>query len=179
MWKKFKIINARNFIHRLNFLKEELQSMISLEMMTADQFDHYSKFSFEQFLNESAKSSGESIEALRLKIGGPPNLPTANDLWYVIRSEDQSIGFIWIQLHSKKSEAFIYDFFINPEHRSKGFGRETFISGIELMKKRPVEKIKLCVFHDNSVARSLYSSLGFQETHFNPERRQYTLELLL
>jgi ribosomal protein S18 acetylase RimI-like enzyme len=104
--------------------------MISLEMMTADQFDHYSKFSFEQFLNESAKSSGESIEALRLKIGGPPNLPTANDLWYVIRSEDQSIGFIWIQLHSKKSEAFIYDFFINPEYRSKGFGRETFVSGI-------------------------------------------------
>jgi ribosomal protein S18 acetylase RimI-like enzyme len=147
--------------------------------MTADQFDHYSKFSFEKFLNESAKSSGECVEELRRKVGGPPNRPTENDLWYAILSEDQCIGFIWIQLHPRKKEAFIYDFYIETDYRSIGLGRETLVSGIELMKKRPVEKVKLCVFHDNSVARKLYSSIGFKETHFSPERRQYTLELLL
>lgn len=153
--------------------------MISLETMTTDQFDHYSKFSFEKFLNESAKSSGESVEVLKKKIGGPPNRPTENDLWYAILSEDQYIGYIWIQLHPIKKEAFIYDFYIKADYRSKGLGRKTLLNGIELLSKRPVEKVKLCVFHDNSVARKLYSSLGFRETHFNPERRQYTLELLL
>ena len=153
--------------------------MISLETMTSDQFDHYSKFSFEKFLTESAKSSGERVEELRPKIGGPPNRPTENDLWYSILSERQCVGFIWIQLHSRKKEAFIYDFYIEPDYRSKGLGRRTLESGIDLMKKRFVEKVNLCVFHDNSVARKLYSSLGFKETDFSPERRQYTLELML
>lgn len=153
--------------------------MMSLQTMTSDQFDHYSKFSFEKFINESAKSSGKSVDELRLEVGGPPNRPTENDLWHAILSEDQCIGFIWIQLQPRKKVAFIYDFYIETDYRSKGLGRETLVRGIELMKKHPVEKVKLCVFHDNSVARKLYSSLGFEETDFNTERRQYTLELLL
>ena len=147
--------------------------------MTADQFDLYSKFSFEKFVNESAKSTGESVEELKRKFGGPPHRPTENDLWYVILSEDQSIGYIWIQLNPRRKEAFIYDFYIETDYRSKGLGRETLVSGIELMKERLMEKVKLCVFHDNAIARKLYSSLGFKESHFSHERRQYTLELLL
>ncbi|MEK2688463.1 GNAT family N-acetyltransferase [Bdellovibrio sp. GT3] len=153
--------------------------MIRLEPMTADQLNHYSKFSFEKFLNDTAKLSGQSIEDLRAKFGDPPNRPSENDLWYVIHSEDSPVGFIWIQIQPKKQEAFIYDFFIEAEFRSKGLGRKTLVSGIELMKQRPVDKMRLCVYHDNAIARKLYASLGFRETDFNPERRQYTLELPL
>ncbi len=153
--------------------------MINFKTMTADELSYYSKFSFEKFLNETAKLSEKSVEDLREKFGGPPNCPSKNDLWYVIQSEGQPVGFIWIQIQPKKKEAFIYDFYIEVEYRFKGLGRETLVRGIELMKKRPIDKVRLCVFHDNAIARKLYSSLGFKETDFNPERRQYTLEFLL
>lgn len=153
--------------------------MICLETMTSDQFNYYSKFSFDMFVNEYVKSTGQSAEDVRLEVGGPPERLTENDLWYAIRFENQYIGFVWIHLQPKKKEAFIWDFYIDIDFRSKGLGRETLVSCVEQMKNNSVEKVKLCVFQDNSVARNLYSSLGFKETHFNLERRQYTLALLL
>lgn len=116
--------------------------MIKLEYMTAEEFRRYSEFSFDTFVNEVVRSSGQSIEQVRKKVGGPPNKPCENDLWYVLRSERQSIGFIWIQIRPVKKEAFLYDFHIEPAYRSKGFGRKTLVSCIEEVKKTSSRKAK-------------------------------------
>lgn len=43
-----------------------------LKDMNSDQFRYFSKFSFENFLSNAARSSGQSVEALRVKMGKPP-----------------------------------------------------------------------------------------------------------
>jgi len=153
--------------------------MIEVRTMNTEEYRHYSLFSFEHFISELALSSGQDPETIRSKHGAMPESPSANDLWLVISRRDQNIGFLWVQIRPELREAFGFDLYLDEAFRSKGIGREVMLQCSERIKTRGVDKVKICVFQENTVARKLYSSLGFVETEYNAERKQYSLEKTL
>jgi ribosomal protein S18 acetylase RimI-like enzyme len=49
----------------------------------------------------------------------------------------------------------------------------------EKLAEYKIDKVQICVVEGNMIARKLYASLGFKETHFNEAHKRYTLEVLL
>ncbi|MGZ3744458.1 MAG: GNAT family N-acetyltransferase [Pseudobdellovibrionaceae bacterium] len=174
--KIYQNIGYREVSDSKHFLFENL---VSLRTPTENEFSEAAAFSFQNFIEETAKSSGQSIDELRLKFGGPPTQAGPYDIWYIVEKKKQKIGFIWVEIDPIKKSAFGYDIYLDPAHRSQGIGREVMeLCGGELRKKG-IDTVSICVFHHNTIARALYSSLGFIETDFNEPRQQYTLTLNL
>lgn len=152
-------------------------SNISLKTPTPEEFQYVANFSFENFVTETARSSGQSLSELKNKLGGPPSKPGPHDIWYVVLLELKQIGFIWIKMNPESKTAFGYDIYLDPKYRSQGVGRQVMqLCGQEL-KNKNLKSVSICVFHHNEIARALYSSLGFREIKFDEERKQYTLLL--
>ncbi len=151
---------------------------LSLAKMNSDEFIEFSKFSFESYISETSKSSGIDIQTLKQKVGGPPKEVRENDLWLAIKIQNEDIGFLWVEI-KEDGEAFGWDIYLNENYRSKGIGRKVMLETGKILNEYNINRIKICVVEDNKIARALYSSLGFQEIHFNESHRRYTLELPL
>ncbi len=152
--------------------------MLIVKKMTSEEFNQYSLFSFENYISESAKSSGRDREKLRSeKIHQIPMTHSDKDLWLVVSFNEENVGFVWVQLHPERYEAFGYDIYLEEKFRSRGLGREVMQRCGEIIRQHGIQKIQICVYQDNTIARKLYSSLGFKEINFRDDLRQYTLEL--
>ena len=133
--------------------------------------------SFEEYFVECSLVSGESVDLIRSRVGAAPAEPSSNDLWYIVEKEGQSCGYCWVQIDTKKKEAFGYDIFLKKEVRGMGLGRQVMEKGKKLLREIGVNKVKICVFEDNSPARGLYDSLGFREIRRVPAKGQIELEI--
>jgi mycothiol synthase len=51
-----------------------------------------------------------------------------------------------------------------PDFRRKGFGKAVLVEGLRRMRARGMSTAIVCVEHDNTAARRLYASTGFQVT---------------
>ncbi len=154
--------------------------MILLKEMTSDQFKQYGEFSYQNFLKEMSLATSKKIEEVKVDLieNNEKNPVTTNakkDLWRVVEFEGEEIGYIWVQVDYDARTAFGFDIFLDPEYRGRGLGRLVMRQGRELLKEKDIEKVVICVFHANGVARSLYESLGFTEDSFNEETQQYRL----
>ncbi len=150
---------------------------IRIREPTHSEFLEVANFSFEHFVSETAVSSGESVNAIKEKLGGPPINRSGNDIWLLVEQADKRIGFVWFQIIQKDNSAFGWDIFLEPEHRSKGIGRFVMQSCGKELVSRGVQFAKICVFEHNQIARKLYESLGFTVENFDEQRRQFTLVL--
>ncbi len=153
--------------------------MVHLRAMTDAEFPAWAKISFEYFVQEMARSSGQTAEEVRNRVGNGPSGMGPGDLWNVIVVDDVDVGFWWIKCNFEKREAFGFDIWIKENYRGKGIGREVMLRGREILKAQKIDKLRICVFQENNVARALYASLGFQETLFDQNLRQYHLEINL
>lgn len=150
---------------------------ILLRKPDSDEFKEIAKFSFENFVAETAKASGQSTDKLKANLGSPPSKIHQNDIWYVIECMKQQAGFLWIQLDPHKKEAFGYDIYLNPTYRSKGIGRIVMQKCKVELKNLGYNSVSICVFEENKIARNLYETLGFKSTKFDESRKQLTLTL--
>jgi len=152
---------------------------INLRQMNYEDFSHWSSFSFRNFVGELAKSSGKSFEEVKTEVGLGPSKMSQDDLWYVIESDKTDIGFFWIKFDSEQKSAFGYDIWLHEHMRSKGIGREVMLAGKIILKSKGIERLQVCVFEENTVARGLYESLGFHQKSYDLSRKQYHLEILI
>jgi ribosomal protein S18 acetylase RimI-like enzyme len=49
--------------------------------------------------------------------------------------------------------------------------------GINILSQHGIKKLEICVFSENTSARALYESIGFNVVDFNPTQQQYRMEL--
>ncbi len=142
-----------------------------------EEFLEIAQFSYINFVNETARSTGEAVSVLMEKYGGPPLDRRKNDIWFLIEKNQKKIGFIWIELRSEEKSSFGYDIFLEDDYRSQGIGRYVMqLCGNELTIMG-IDSVKICVFEHNYIARKLYDSLGFKIEKFDEARNQYTLIL--
>ncbi len=150
-----------------------------LRKMNQTEFNKYSLLSFNTFLIETAKSSGQALDLIKAKFGNPPSEITDRDLWFVIQYDTKDIGFLWLKLSPDKTEAFGFDICLEENYRNRGIGHLVLSEAGELLKLMNINKIKICAFESNLSARQLYSKFNFKEVTFNQDRKQFTLELNL
>lgn len=57
------------------------------------------------------------------------------------------------------------------EHRGAGYGRAIMLAAEDYARERSIDEVRLNVFGGNSIARSLYRSLGFLESTVQMAKR--------
>ena len=91
---------------------------------------------------------------------------------YAIYNEDIMVGFIMLSYNEAKEDCdennyYIWRLMIGEEYQGKGYGKESMIRALELIKTFPHGKassVFLSYEPENIVAKTLYASLGFMET---------------
>ncbi|MGL1891635.1 MAG: GNAT family N-acetyltransferase [Spirochaetaceae bacterium] len=93
---------------------------------------------------------------------------------YAIYNDDVMVGFILMSLINKdldndvKEDTYdIWRFMIDQKFQGKGYGRESLIKAIELIRsfpQGPANTLVLSYDPDNKVGSSLYESVGFKAT---------------
>ena len=78
-----------------------------------------------------------------------------------------TVGFLWLHIPQdvQRSTAFIYDIAVEQHQRGRGIGRAIMLAGENYARDRGAEALRLHVFGDNTAARNLYGSLGYQITN--------------
>ena len=82
--------------------------------------------------------------------------------------KDIRVGQVWIRLEpGEDRRAFIFDVFIEEEHRGKGYGKAMMLALESKAHRMKLSSLALHVFAYNSVALHLYESLGYQTKSVN------------
>ena len=84
---------------------------------------------------------------------------------FAIYADDTLVGFIMLGYYEERNQYTLWKFLIDKQHQNKGYGREALKLGITYLKDRfNAKEIYVGVALENEVAKSLYSSMGFEAT---------------
>ena len=148
--------------------------MIQLERMTERDFIDYLSLAIPDYAAEKisagswAKEEAQKLSEESFAELLPNGVATKeHHLFSIVKSESsQKVGYLWFRssedLNGKA--AFIFDFIVFEEFRSRGYGTQTMLALEETVKKMGIEKIMLHVFAHNKTALSLYEKMGFKPT---------------
>jgi diamine N-acetyltransferase len=142
--------------------------MIEFRKITSDNFDECihlePREDQKNFVASNVYSLAESYVAAANNEGIP--MP------YAIYADEQMVGFI-LMVYNQPDEYYdtpvywVCRLMIDKHFQGRGYGKEAMLQAIELIKTFPHGSsplISLSYEPDNLVAKSLYASLGFQET---------------
>jgi ribosomal protein S18 acetylase RimI-like enzyme len=78
----------------------------------------------------------------------------------------QRVGVLWFARRDAEigEVAFVYDIHIDEDRRGRGLGRAAMLALEDEVRKHGLKRISLNVFGGNTVARGLYTSLGYAES---------------
>lgn len=97
-----------------------------------------------------------------------PNGVSTSEHHLLVPQNDQStVGFLWLHIPQdvRRPTAFIYDIEVEQELRGQGIGRAIMLAGENYAQGHGAVGLRLHVFGDNTAARNLYDSLGYQITN--------------
>ena len=111
---------------------------------------------------EGAFNKAKNIHANLL----PDGVHTKDHLFFVIEETQtrDSIGVIWlfVDRETQPPSGFIYDLLLYAQFRGRGLGKQAMLALEEKAKGLGLASLALNVFEDNLVAKSLYTSLGYE-----------------
>src|SRR5712664_2124334 len=91
----------------------------------------------------------------------------ATGLLLVARDEDTIVG-VALAVYTPSAELgrvmTVNDFFVRPDHRRKGVGRELAKRLVEECKRMKIDEVGLEVLHDNKTAAAFWYSVGFRQS---------------
>lgn len=148
--------------------------MITLRDMNEEEFESY-RFLFineyaqdlqknRKYRPEKARAKAiESIDAVLTKGVATP----ANQLWCIqqLDEPEEIIGIQWLSITG--SSAWISDFYIYPDWRSRGFGGLALNVMKTVLKEMGINDVGLRVALNNASAKALYHNNGFHITGIN------------
>jgi GNAT superfamily N-acetyltransferase len=96
----------------------------------------------------------------------PGDRPAAGHTIYRVVVDSHEVGVLWLGPHPDGLEgvAWVWDVEIVESERGKGLGRATMLAAETAARDEGYTDLALNVFGFNTVARSLYESMGFQTT---------------
>lgn len=92
--------------------------------------------------------------------------PAAGHEVLVVNHDGERVGVLWVGPHPDGLDgvAWVWDIEIDTAQRGKGFGRATMRAAEKWARDAGYASLALNVFGFNTVARSLYESMGFETT---------------
>jgi ribosomal protein S18 acetylase RimI-like enzyme len=84
----------------------------------------------------------------------------------IVDDAGETVGGLWFAAQDDmgRGTAFIWDIAVDQVHRGRGHGRAAMEALEPLARSLGYDAIRLHVFGDNAVARSLYNAVGYAET---------------
>lgn len=150
--------------------------MIALRPMRRDEFASYGDSFVPDYAAEIEANYGLSAEAAleqsEREFGRdlPDGVDTADQVLLCIVAtggDDLPLGYLWYRLDEDAGLAFVFDFFMLPDHRDKGYGTKALAALEAMLVADGVRHLRLRVAADNSRARHVYQRAGFRVTGYN------------
>ena len=149
--------------------------MLILRPMTDGEFDAYLAHLIPDYAREHVEAGSLSADDALEKAEGQvrrllrdgPRTPDH----YLYSLEDDAdgsvVGILWFAREDRGTgpQAFVYDIEIKPKFRRRGYASHAFRLLEERVRELGLSSIALHVFGHNQAARSMYSKLGYVETH--------------
>lgn len=108
-------------------------------------------------------AKGEYLLAL------PDGLATEGSYLYTARdaATRERAGFLFLMLRRRADamETFVFNIVVDEGKRGRGYGRAMMRASLSWAREHGTASVGLHVFGHNTVARELYTSLGFRETN--------------
>ena len=102
-------------------------------------------------------------EARRLMTAGPPGIPLKNKYLFGLGDENKLIGVVDIFIgYPRDDVAFIGLFLLDPEHRGRGLGEDTYRTLEAWLLTRGLNEIHLGVQIDNIAGRRFWERMDFK-----------------
>ena len=96
----------------------------------------------------------------------PQGIETEQHHLLVAESDGLSVGVLWLRIPTPPGEpAFVFDVEVVEGMRGRGYGRAIMLAAEAYSRDRGASALRLHVFGSNTVARSLYESLGYETTN--------------
>ncbi|BCJ38450.1 hypothetical protein Athai_59530 [Actinocatenispora thailandica] len=145
-----------------------MSARVTLRPMTPAEFDTYlgrsvrgyaqEKVRAGEFAPERADEQARAEFALLL----PEGVRTNGMLLFTAVDGSEPVGMLWLALPSaRRRQAWVYELWVAPTARSRGYGRAIMRAGERELAARGVSEVGLNVFGDNTTAIGLYESLGY------------------
>lgn len=84
---------------------------------------------------------------------------------FAVYDDDMIVGFIMMGYYEAKEYYTLWKLMIDKRYQNNGYGRKALELGIDYMRERfGVSEIYTGVVPENTVAKELYKSVGFNET---------------
>lgn len=84
---------------------------------------------------------------------------------FAIYADDIMVGFIMLGYYEAKNYYTLWKFMIDTKYQNKGYGRIALNLGIDYLVNRfNIKEVYTAYEINNSVAKKLYTSVGFRET---------------
>jgi ribosomal protein S18 acetylase RimI-like enzyme len=148
---------------------------VDLRPMTGDEFAGWLGRARDEYAEAVRIELGYTAEAAREKANGdfgdllPDGVASSGQT--MLTAEDSGsgelVGYLWFGERDFGGQriGFVWNIEVLEAARGRGYGR-AIMSALEArVSARGIERIDLNVFGGNQVARALYRSLGYRETH--------------
>ena len=89
---------------------------------------------------------------------------TPGMLLYRIMAGDEAVGSLWLAVPGADPDrqmAWVFSIEVDPAYRGRGYGRQAMLLAEAEARSRGMTSLGLNVHGQNTVARSLYDSLGY------------------
>jgi ribosomal protein S18 acetylase RimI-like enzyme len=99
----------------------------------------------------------------------PAGVETAEHHLLVGVVDGPEVGMLWLKIPTTPEPvvAFVYGVEVDEPMRGRGYGRAIMLAAESYAREHGAATIRLHVFGDNTVARGLYESLGYETTNVN------------
>jgi ribosomal protein S18 acetylase RimI-like enzyme len=142
---------------------------VELRELVQNQLSPYFEELWEKYRSEfigagfSSEYADESVEISKKSIFPDGKLESGHFIFYAY-SENRLVGNLWLatKVRDGNREWSIFDIETFSEYRGQGFGRAIMQAAEKIVRDAGGDSISLSVFGNNSVARNLYESLGYQ-----------------
>ncbi len=141
--------------------------------MRPDEFPNFEAESKRGFARDMSENGGVDPDAARTKAERdfarllPAGLASTGQFLFVIEDERGAAkGALWFAEEERNGRrcAFLYDIRVDEASRGQGIGRLAMQLLEREVRARGLDSLELNVLGGNTVARSLYQSLGYTET---------------
>lgn len=151
---------------------------VRLDPMTEDELRAYIDYAVPQYA-KSHVSAGSWPEEGALERSAaeyarllPDGIASAGHHLFVARDGQRVVGAIWFAERTDEdgTVGFVYDIRIYERYQGEGYGEFVMRAVEDKVRAAGLTKIRLHVFGNNTVARSLYRKLGYDEVHVTMDK---------
>jgi ribosomal protein S18 acetylase RimI-like enzyme len=145
---------------------------LRLRPATQDEFDEWLPGQEAGYAEQIIASGSMPPEAARDKArrdtqrSFSAGLATPGQLVFRVLAADQPVGWLWLAVPGPDDPAmaWVYDVEVDDSFRGRGYGRQAMLLAEQEARTQGMTSIGLNVHGKNTVALSLYGSLGYEVT---------------